>query len=121
MLAGDGTKQQKFERSVSTLHSAVQWGTPVTAADLVDPALYPVFYQKMAGDPRKMKVVDIAIGEVLLDKPAEDQALMTADIRVYGPPNYAVKTLTRREKWQYSRFGGWKLIDIEELPSSADQ
>jgi len=53
----------------------------------------------MVGDPKKMKVVDIAIDDIQIDKPEKDQGLTTADIRVYGPPNYAVRTLTRKETW----------------------
>lgn len=117
-IAGDATKVQLLQQNVGTLHKAIQWGDPVIAGEIVSPALFPVFYQKMIGDPRSTKVLDLTLSNVELDKPKSGQATATADIRVYGSPSYVVKNLTKKEIWEFSRIteGGWTLIGIEDGP-----
>ena len=120
MVAGEGGKAQLLQESISLVHKSVQWGDPTIAYEAVSPKIFPMYYPKMIGNPKSTRVMEVASTGVEMDLVDPNKATSTVDIQVYGAPTYAVRTLSKKETWEFSRMsGGWKLVSVEDAPETA--
>lgn len=120
ILAGEGGKVQLLQESISLVHKSVQWGDPTIAYEAVSPKIFPMYYPKMIGNPKSIRVMEVASTGVEIDSVDPNKATSTVELQVYGAPTYSVRTLTKKESWEFSRMsGGWKLVAIEDAPEAA--
>jgi len=115
IVAGEAGRVQLLQQSVSTLHKSLTWLDPAIAFEVVSPRIFPGYMQKMIGDPKNTKVMDVSSTEVALDPNDSFKATSVAEIRVFGAPSYSVRSLTRKEFWEFDRTAGWKLVSVEPV------
>lgn len=122
IVAGEGGKAQLLQESISMVHKSVQWGDPTIAFDSVAPQIFPMYYTKMIGNPKNIRVMEVSPTGVQMDPVDINKATSTVEIQVYGAPTYAVRTIAKKESWEFSRMsGGWRLVSVEDAPVSNPQ
>lgn len=118
IVAGEGGKIQLLQQSITSLHKSIQWGDPTIAYESVSPKIFPSYYQQMIGNPRTTKVLEVSSTDIQLDPNDPNRATSLSEIQVYGAPTYSVRTVTKKEVWEFSRMsGGWKLVSVEDAPT----
>ena len=114
IVAGDAGRAQLLQKSIALVNQSIQWGDPTIAVEAVSMKIFPKYYPMLIGDPKSTRVLESTITEVTMDATDPNKATSQIEIKVYGSPTYAVRTLTRKESWEFSRLdGGWKLTQVE--------
>jgi hypothetical protein len=119
IVAGEGGKVQLLQEAITMVHKSVQWGDPTIAYESVSPKIFPMFYQKMVGNPKTVRVLEVSSTGVEMDSVDPNKATSTVEIQVYGAPTYSVRTVSKKESWEFSRMdGGWRLVSVEDAPDA---
>ncbi len=120
VVAGEQGKAQLLQEAIGNVHKSVLWGDPTIAFENVHPRIFPGYFAKMIGDPKQTRVMEVTPTGLELDEVDDKKATSTVEIKVFGNPTYSVRTITKKESWEFSRMsGGWKLTAVDETPQTA--
>ena len=109
-------RMRLLNESLARFHKGVRWGDFETALKEMEPHLAGVYREKLLGDLKGLKVIDLKVESADISQEDSNKATVEVVVRFYKVPNYVVRAERKRETWEFYRTkSAWLLREIESL------